>query len=126
MKKILITLSLGMLTMFGVSQSNYTAIIPGGDTELKGYVESGTLKFEISPVTDAKQIDLMNNKAAPYKKEISLEIKAGENTAVVLVTLDDKGKDMKWLYRFFLNAGIGQVNFDGKTLSAADFFKPWM
>lgn len=126
MKKMLFTLIFVAAAMTALAQTNYTAVVPGNEQDLKNFIEKGTLTFEIGPITDAKQIDLLVNKATPYKKEMNLEVKAGDKTAVVVATMDDKGKDMRWLYRYFLSTGTSQVSFNGKTVSTQDFFKPWM
>ncbi|MCC7302365.1 MAG: hypothetical protein IT233_06965 [Bacteroidia bacterium] len=127
MKKALLSFLFLLFFCAGYSQNSFTATLPGSETELKAMIEKGNLVFEILTVTDAGQVDFLNNKAVPYTKEIGMVVTLSDSKgARAVATLNDGAKDMKWLFRYFLNAGITTVNFNGKSVSTQEFFKPWM
>ncbi len=129
MKKLLLTSIITCAGLLGFSQtSNYTAVFSGSKADLDKAITGKSVSFLVNPVKGANDVDYLKQRSVNYTRDISISVTLDLNMggALVVAGLDNEQKDMKWLFRYFLNANITQVQMDGKSVSTQEFFKPWL
>lgn len=129
MRTLFLTALFASLTMIGVSQTTaYTASFTGTKADLDKAIDAKSISFSVAKVTSMNDVDYLKQRSANYVKEITITVSYDKVSGLAAVSagLDDNQKDMKWLFRYFLNANITQVQMDGKTVSTPEFFKPWL
>ena len=119
-------LSLFLVSLTASAQNNntaYSALFNYNQAQLDEAVKAKGVEFTLANLSDA-EVKEMEKKAALYTKHFDVKF-SGAKDKTVKVTFTDKG-EMKMLYRFFVSSNIKEVTYNNATMTASDFFKPWM
>ena len=125
-KAFLILFGIILYTGAGFSQTTYTAEIKGTTADMDASINKGTISFDVLNVKGQNEVDVLINKSAPYKKDMAVSFILEKSVAKGTAVINGGRQSMRWLFRFFLNAGINTVQFEGKTQTTQEFFKPWI